>query len=147
MQRSKTLPTVGFFALLVCATACARQAEPSQRPLPETETSGITYPSPDAALKALRSKPGVQVSEQAGWIVATDPEDGAVWTFTTAGHPAHPAAVKRKPVEHDGAVYIDMQIQCGGSKQACDDLVREFQALNESMAKAMEQNKAGAAKP
>ncbi|RUL75972.1 hypothetical protein [Dyella choica] len=101
--------------------------------LPE-QPSDIGYPSPAAALSALRSKPGVMVSEKDGWIILQDKNENALWTIAKPGNPAYPAAVKRLVVNRE----LEMKVLCGASKQACDIMVRQFQALNDRVIKSAE---------
>lgn len=107
--------------LLAATSAFGQQAEPER---------GIGYPSVAAALEALKARSDVQISDHQGWTVVNDPREAAFWSFTPPGHPAHPAAVKRKVVERDGQSWIDMRALCQADKAACDKLMEEFQALN-----------------
>ncbi|WP_374582281.1 hypothetical protein [Pseudoduganella sp.] len=113
---------------LICVAAIAQEA-----PLPEVERSSIEYKSPAEALTALRSKPGVEIDVRDGWTIAFDPESHVVWSFPPQKHASYPSVVKRKIVERDGTVFVEMGVKCGAGKSACDDLVREFVALNEAM--------------
>ncbi len=99
-------------------------------PLPEASGPTIGYPSVEAALAALHAKTGVVFKTQDGWTLATDDAGLTLWSFPPPGHPAYPSAVRRHVVERDGAVQMEMAVQCEASKQACDDLVRSFEALN-----------------
>jgi hypothetical protein len=101
-------------------------------PLPEAPNSTIGYASAAEALAALRVKPGVEISTQKGWTVATDSPARTIWSFTPAAHPAHPAAVKRSVVQQGDQVSLEMKVLCQAGKAACDDLVRDFTALNEA---------------
>jgi hypothetical protein len=101
-------------------------------PLSETPNS-IGYPTVEAAMTDLRSKSGVVFTEQQGWTVAEDRAALTYWSFPPAGNPAYPAAVKRQIVQTSGGVTVEMSVMCGASKAACDDLVRQFQALNARM--------------
>lgn len=112
---------------------------PASGPLPEVPDAGLGYPTPADALAALRQKPGTSVIEQDGWTVVQDQEDAqhlALWSFTPPGHPAHPAMVRRTLYARGGKVWMSMEVQCGGSKRACDTLVRQYQALNDGLTNA-----------
>jgi hypothetical protein len=115
--------------------AFAAPGEPAvTTPLPEVPSSSVGYPTVEAALTALRAKPGVRIQEQQGWIIVSDTESGnpVLWSFTPPGHPAHPSAVKRRVVtEKGGLSRIEMNVLCQADKTSCDALVREFQGLNE----------------
>ena len=109
-------------------------------PLPEVAHSTIEYPSVEAALKALRTKPGVQIRDQSGWTLITDTEDGnpVLWSFAPKSDPwAYPSVVKRSIVNTGQGASIDMQVHCEAEKAPCDNLVRQFQALNEQLAQAV----------
>jgi hypothetical protein len=125
---------------VVSAAKCADQTN-AGAPLPEVADSGIGYHSPQEALDALKIKPGVTISLQQGWIVVQDPGAGdtfALWSFVPESHPAYPAVVKRSFEKIAGVFYVNMKVKCGGTKEACDSLVRDFQALNERMRKYAE---------
>jgi hypothetical protein len=102
-------------------------------PLPEDPSSEIGYPSVADALKDLRARRDVVVTVQNGWIVANDNAAKTIWSFPPPGHPAYPAAVKRQIVQQADGAYLTMSVHCEASKQACDDLVRTFEQLNDQM--------------
>lgn len=131
------------FASVLLLASCASapdQTVPATGPIPERDAK-LGYKTPEEALAGLRQKPGVRIYERHGWTVAEDKPDNAVWSFTPSGHPAHPAVVKRYAYEEKGAVYVRMGVICGASKEACDALVREFNALTERAAKEMRKGK------
>lgn len=131
--------TTVLAALLVAAPSHAQL--PASGPLPEVGTSTIGYPTVQAALDALKSKPGVTIGSHDGWTIISDKEPGtdpALWSFAPEGHPAYPSAVKRTVIERDGQVLIEMSVLCSASKAACDALVRDFQALNDSIREDMQ---------
>jgi len=129
---------------LACiAGECAAQplAEvPTVGPIPETANS-IGYPSVEAALAALRAKPGVNFSEQGGWTIVEDRNSATLWSFTPASHPAHPSAVKRQLVTEKGSVDLMMSVSCRATKAVCDALVRDFEVLNQQMIKAIREGR------
>lgn len=102
-------------------------------PISESKTGSIGYPSIAAALAALHAKPGVVFSDNRGWTIADDTPARTIWSFTPAGYPAHPSAVKREIIEENGVVSLRMSVMCLASKAACDDLVRTFEQMNRSM--------------
>jgi len=113
---------------------------PKSGPIPEAPNS-IGYPSADAALAALRAKPGVSFSEQGGWTIAEERSSATLWSFTPASHRAHPSAVKRQLVNEDGAVNLKMSVSCRAAKAVCDALVRDFETLNQQMIKAIREGR------
>lgn len=119
------------FALSTCAVA-------QVAPLPEVERSRIEYNSPAEALAALQSKPNVEISVQGGWTIAYEAASHVLWSFSPQSHASYPSVVKRAVVERNGGVFIDMDVKCQATKQACDELVREFIHLNEAMRSSMQ---------
>jgi hypothetical protein len=101
-------------------------------PIPEAPKSTIGYPTAEAALTALRAKPGVTFATQDGWTIATDDADNAVWSFPPEHDPAYPAVVRRQMTPGPkGAVNVQMDVLCAAPKTACDDLVRAFERMND----------------
>ena len=43
----------------------------------------------------------------------------------------------RTVAERDGKVWIDLNIHCEAKKEACDQLVRDFQVLNDRIKEQM----------
>jgi hypothetical protein len=106
-------------------------------PLRENPASSIGYPSVDAALEALHSKPGVKITNQGGWTVAEDSSNDTFWSFPPPGNPAYPSAVRRQFVTDANGTSLQMTVQCDASKDACDELVRSFQRLNAEMTSSL----------
>ena len=128
----KVLFLVAISAAL--CSPCVQPQEPRAPAAPETVgTKGIGYPTVSAALEALRARTDVAISSQGGWTIATDSSRKTFWSFTPPGHPAHPTAVKRTVVEKDGAIFIEMGVLCQSERVACDKLMSEFQALNDTI--------------
>ena len=97
---------------------------------PEAPSSTIGYPNVTAALAGLHAKRGVVFSSNNGWTIAEDEADKTIWSFPSAGDPAYPSAVKRQLVQTNAGVEMNMNILCQSTKEACDNLVRQFQQLN-----------------
>jgi hypothetical protein len=120
--------------LVAFVAACTGCAPPSGSSTAQSDRSSVGYASVQEALAALRAKPGAHVGEQDGWTVIEDPESEksmALWSFAPASDPAYPSAVKRLVFEKDGTVQIDMRVLCESPKPACDQLVQDFEALND----------------
>lgn len=135
---------LAIFALVVGLSAGSGTNAQSPPALPEAKANTIGYPTVAAALTALKARKDVAISIRDGWTVITDPPNalaGApppppwiIWSFAPQGGAAYPAAVKRTITKGpDGAYYLDMAVLCEASKEACDDLVRTFEALNDQM--------------
>lgn len=84
---------------------------------PETE-----YPSVQAALQALRSRPDVVFSTKNGWTQADDNATNTTWSFAPSTYRAYPALVKRQVIQEGGQIMVRVSAQCEGSRSACDDL-------------------------
>ncbi len=103
-------------------------------PLTESATSNIEYASPKEAFEALRKKPEVSFrQEESGWVIAYDKGASTLWSFPPKSAPSYPAVVKRTVEESNNEISIRMGVLCGASKEACDQLVKEFTALNEKI--------------
>lgn len=72
-----------------------------------------------------------------GWTIFYDDESLVMWNFTPPNHPAHPAAVKRMLWEEHGELLQEMRVLCQAGKDACDELVADFQELNDQMREYM----------
>jgi hypothetical protein len=99
----------------------------------EARSSTIGYPTVAAALADLRTKPEVEFSEQNGWTIAADKSHFTLWSFAPQGYPAYPSVVKRTAVQTATGSNLKMDVLCEASKSACDQLMLEFQALNQRM--------------
>lgn len=121
MQKLPTL--VCLFAILASPTA-------AQPPLQEVEQSDIGYGTVEEARAALGARKDVKTYVERGWTIVADEKHYTIWSFSPSDHPTHPTAVKRQIVPVGDASRIVMSVKCGGPKKACDDLVREFAAMN-----------------
>lgn len=144
---SRQMPVLaaGIAALALAAAALQAQAAPVPPAPDSAEALQFGYPSPQAALAALRAKPGVVVRDQNGWTVADDRANYAIWSFTPPGHPAHPSGVKRVFARSaNGETAIVMSAKCGAPDQACEALLFEFHLLNEQMRERLRAQKPAA---
>jgi hypothetical protein len=126
MSKCFVVMLIGLFAANTCAQSIGPNAEPTQ------VNGGIGFPTVQAALEALKAKPGVKLREQQGWIIVADKESefvSATWSFTPGGNPAHPAAVKRTLSEKNGQIVMETNVLCQAKKDPCDALVRDFEVL------------------
>lgn len=81
-------------------------------------------------MAALSTKPGVTMKIENGWVIADEVTNKVFWSVPPASSPASPAVVKRV-LYHDGNMMkIRMDVLCGRTKIACDQLVLGFRQLN-----------------
>lgn len=123
LMRKIAMPLMLLAALMASASAMA---------------GDIGYASPEAALTALRAMPDTTVREENDWFVVYDKANTTVWSITSEKHPAHPTAVKRALVTRDGAVSVEMNVMCGVQKDVCDDVVEQFQRINDGLRQRMQ---------
>jgi hypothetical protein len=98
----------------------------------------IGYPTVAAAFQDVTSRSNVNISTQGGFVVVDEPAAFTLWTFTLSPHPAHPTVVRRAIVERAGAMVVEMAVLCEAERKACDQLVSEFQVLNEQLRQAIQ---------
>jgi hypothetical protein len=119
------------------SNAVEKQAAAKGAPHPGAEPGRIPYPNIETARAALLARDDVRRQEQDGWLIVIVPSEHAIWSFTPAGHPAHPSMVLRMPVQRDGNILLSLDVMCGADKPACDALTEEFRALNARMTEDM----------
>ena len=135
-----------LLAAVLVLGACASSAPTSFPPSGalQEQDPHLGYKTPEEALHALQQKPGVTIREQQGWTIVEDRESVggmALWSFTPKGHRAYPSVVKRYTYEENGKVMLRMGVICGSTKESCDALVRDFQALNDRMIQNLQERK------
>jgi hypothetical protein len=136
-QSAAAVETVWSQLAARCPNYPGESPPASPSPLPESSAS-IGYPTVAAALRDLRSKPGVAFRSQNGFTIANDDAAHSIWVFSSEGQPAYPAAIKRQFVtDPQGGTSIDLSVLCEASKADCDDLVRTFEALDARMAEEL----------
>jgi len=125
--------------ICILFTAVALVVTAAETPRLDAEPNKTGYPTVAAALEALKVKPGAKVSVSDKWttIEDMDGKDIVLWSFTHAGHAAHPSVVRRAMQARADGYYIDMNVRCeAADKVACNALVRSFQALNDKVRQA-----------
>lgn len=136
--------------LLLTAQAAA-QATPPTTPAAAPAVAPIPDRSVAAALARLEALDGngAIVTHADGWTTVNEPASSAQWSFTPAGHAAHPAVVRRVIVRQaGGAISVDTQALCEAKAEACGKLVAEFEAMNDRIVQALRsRGRQGAARP
>ena len=130
----------------------AHTAAAPEKPTTSNSPAGVGFKSVADALAALKARPGAKVSvtQPDAWTIITEQGGAVVWSFTPAGHPAHPAVVRRAiVVGEDGLARIEMSSLCQAEKAPCDRLMKDFRDITERSARAMREriNNADDAKP
>ncbi|HEU0294082.1 MAG TPA: hypothetical protein VFR47_15175 [Anaerolineales bacterium] len=122
-------------ALGLLAVSCGQS---QATPIPE-QPGSFEYPSVAEAMADLKAREDVSLEVADGWTIITEADGLTMWSFTPPDHPAHPAVAKRIFYKDQGGWYVKMTIRCEADKASCDQFVRDFEALNEQMRKALEQ--------
>jgi hypothetical protein len=87
-------------------------------------------------IERYSTKPGLkQVFKSADYVAFSDDDKNStvMYTFTTKGNAAYPAAVCRKPVQEGDNLVIKMWIVCDGAAAACSKLKNDFNVLTAQM--------------
>ena len=123
---------IWLLGLLVCQSLAFAQEATVPAPLNE---SPIGYETVQEAYEALEADPTATKSEHEGWTIFNQKTDGTyiIWSFTPEDHPVHPTAVRREIVKKDGEVFISMALLCYSSYFDCDQLIEQFQLINEGL--------------
>ena len=103
------------------------------------EICGINLANVSKHLQELANARPDTVQRTPIYLGVTDTTDRKTWTATLPGHPAHPVVVCRHPISTDKGIEIKTEVICQGPKYACDNVVAEFQALNDQIRKQLEQ--------
>jgi hypothetical protein len=106
-------------------------------------TSDFGYATVARALESMRAKDGVKTSVQAGWTVIEDPSTLSLWSFTSPGHSAHPAAAHRWIVREGDNLLVQSNLLCEGPKPACDAMAVEFGRLDEAVRESLKRKPPG----
>ncbi len=126
------LRSASILALALTLAGCATPPPPPPAPSPVAD-QGIGYPTPAAALQALRARPDVLFYTQNGWLIADDRTNMTVWSFSPPGDPTFPTAVKRQAIQIGSGIYVETKILCGAPQTACAQLPAEFHALDQAI--------------
>jgi hypothetical protein len=94
---------------------------------------------PEALLERLSKVEKLpEIHRDKAYVALHDKARGTTWTFTVAGHPAHPSAVCRRPVQDGERLRIEMGVTCFAQEAECEKLVSAFQELNQRMLQDLE---------
>jgi hypothetical protein len=79
-----------------------------------------------------------EIHRDKAYVALHDKARDTTWTFTFAGHPAHPTAVCRRPVQSGDRVSIEMHVTCSAPEAECEKLVNAFEELNQRLVQDLE---------
>ena len=103
---------------------------------------GKTTTAPEALYRELAKDSKLrEMARSDAYVALEDGRDGTLWTFTLAGHPAHPSAVCRHPVQEGDRLRIEMSVSCRAAEAECERLVNGFEELNQRMLRDIEKQK------
>lgn len=120
-------PLVGACGLVVLSAAVAADA------------GDLGYPSVAAARAALPPWPADACEPGTQLCMVVDPDGSSVWSFTAAGHPAHPAVVRRRILLDDGQVRVQSVGLGEGDPVAFERLMDAFAVLDRALQEELNQ--------
>jgi hypothetical protein len=120
------------------STARVEVSSATSTPIPE-QPGSFEYSSVAEALADLKTRNDVSIEVSQGWTIVTEADGLTTWSFTPPNHPANPAVAKRVLYKDQDGWHIKMDVLCEAEKAACDQFVKDFEALNEQMRQAIEQ--------
>lgn len=128
-----TSQVVALFAMVLAVQVSFAQSGQTASTSEATGESVIAYATVQEALDALKARPEVRVETTKPDAWTTVSETGDVqWSFTPASHYAYPAVVRRATKKDaQGNLSLEMTSLCQAPKPSCDQLIKEFVALNE----------------
>lgn len=124
----KALRATAAAAVMACIASSANPAGAADR------FCGLEGGTPDALATRVKAMPGIrEVHRDKEYLAYQEPATSMVLTFTEPAHPAHPAAVCRKPIQKGDTLEIEMAIVCQGAERHCTQLEGDFKLLNAKM--------------
>lgn len=125
---------------LAATLAIAQPAAPVAPAVPAAPIA-LPYTTVAQALAGLKARDGdgtIVTDGGDGWVIINEPLASAQWTFTPAGHAAHPAVVRRVIKRGaNRAVSVDVASLCEAPAAACAELVKSFEGLNDRISQAL----------
>lgn len=127
-----------FWASTGAGQSLAQSA--SQSALPKHPARAIGYATVADALASLsaRDGAGTVVTHSDDWVIINQISAQAQWSFTPSGHAAFPALVRRTIRRGDNAaVNVETASLCEAALEACDRLLKDFEAMNDRIAQSI----------
>lgn len=81
----------------------------------------------------IRSLPNARILEENNQIIIFPDQSNIIYVFTTFGHPAHPAVVKRQPIETSSGIAMRRQGHYAGDESEFGKWWREFDELDRQL--------------
>jgi hypothetical protein len=81
----------------------------------------------------IRSLPNARILEENNQLIIFPEQSDIIYVFTTFGHPAHPAVVKRQVVENSGGISMRRQGHYAGDEVEFRKWWREFDELDRQL--------------
>lgn len=142
--RAAVLALAAFVSVSVPAIAADDIVKPTASPAPAagptvaaaTQFCGDTVAKADELITRYSTDTKlIETYKSIDYIAYADSKDAptVMYTFTTKGHPAYPAAVCRKQSKEGDNIVLRMEVVCDGAKDACDKLRNDFNVMNAKM--------------
>ena len=127
--RLRPLPVLAGLLVVLAVHAAAQTNDLCGRP----------QERPEAMFERLsKAEKLPEIHRDKAYVALFDKARDTTWTFTVAGHPAHPSAVCRRPVQDGDRLRIEMNVSCAAPEAECEKLVNAFQELNQRMLQELE---------
>lgn len=125
----RRIPLPALVLFCVSAAAFAQEFKPYPQPKISHAQWGAYYDEVREAHGQTERR-----AEEQRLVTFTDHKRGMSFAFTLPGHPAHPAWITRRLVEHqDGGVYMDQIGYFAGAEEPFAELFDQYRRLNEKM--------------
>ena len=108
----------------------------------QDQPRGIPYSSVAEALADLKTRKGFSVQVMQGWTIVKEADGLTNWSFVPSDHSAYPAVAKRALYRDQDGWHLKMHVLCEAEKLACEQFVRDFEAINGPMYQYIEQQQA-----
>lgn len=132
-----------LFLILVLAAGAASPAGPAASPADASPTANLDCAKGfDGIVASAMAEPGATVvTPRAGVpllaVAVQTPGVMTVYSYTAATHPAHPFMARRRMVQRDGKMAVDMVTCRYGDRAASDRLTAQFTAMNNDLVRQM----------
>jgi hypothetical protein len=100
--------------------------------MPVVAAQALTRSSP-VGYATVEADPNAAMTEYEGWTIFNQKNEGVytIWSFTPEDHATHPTVIRRDIVKRGDEVLIEMNALCHSSKFDCDQLIDEFEKINQ----------------